>query len=80
MSIRNSIILFTAFSLLMETIISSKLSFLWAEIAISLSNNFPLDGKKLAVFLEKRTLAGKFSTIFFPFPLLSENMEENDIH
>ena len=37
MSIGNSIILFTAFSLLMETIISSKLSFLWAEITISLN-------------------------------------------
>ena len=68
----SSIILFTAFFLLMETIISSKLSFLWVEIRISLNNNFPLDGKKLAAFREKRNLAGKFSTIFFPFPLLSE--------
>ena len=64
----------------METIISSKPSFLWAEIRISLNNNFPLDRKQLAAFPEKRTLAGKFSTIFFTFPLLSEKMEENGIH
>ena len=64
----------------METIISSKLSFLWAEIRISLNNNFPLDEKKLAAFPEKRTLAGKFSILFILFPPLSENMEENGIH
>ena len=67
MSIGSSIILFTAFFLLMETIISCKLSFLWVKIRISLNNNFPLDGKKLAAFPEKRTLAGEFSTIFFYF-------------
>ena len=67
MSIGNSIIIFKAFFLLLETIISSKLSFLWAEIRISLNNIFPLDGKKLAAFPEKGTLAGKFSTMSVHF-------------
>ena len=76
MSIGNSIILFTAFFLLMETIISSKFSFLWAEIRISLNNNFSLDGKKNSSVPRKKDTSREI----IPFPLLSEKMEENGIN
>ena len=43
----NSFFLFTAFFLLVETIISSKLRFHQPKIRISLKNTFPVEGKRI---------------------------------
>ena len=51
--IGNSILLFTAFFLLVETIISSKLRFHYTKIRSSLKNTFPLDGRKMAGLSKK---------------------------
>ena len=48
LSIENSILLFTAFFLSVETIISSKIRFHQPKTRISLKNTFPLHRKKLA--------------------------------
>ena len=53
--IGNSILLFTAFVLLVEIIISFKLRFHYPKIRSSLKNTFPLDGEKMTGFSEKWT-------------------------
>ena len=64
----------------METIISSKLRFFWAEIRISLNNNFLPDRKKTSRVPRKKECSWETFNHFFPFLLLSEKMEENGIH
>ena len=69
-----------SFFLLMETIISSELRFFWAEIRISLNNNFLPDRKKTSRVPRKKESSWEIFYHFFPFSPLSEKMEENGIH